>query len=78
LSNVTLVGLLLSVGANALSFKVAIFALVANALVGSDPIEREIDAVPDVYTGSSNIEVRVFGELGFGKKLSLTVVNFSG
>ena len=77
-----LLGLLTSVADNALSFNIAIVVLVVTTLVGSAPIDKEIDAVPDAYTESSNTEVRVFwggpDEVIFGARLSLTVVNFVG
>lgn len=75
-SNVILVGLLTSVVDKALSFNTAILVFVITTLVGSAPIDKEMDAAPDAYVGSSKTEVNVFGKLGFGVRLSVNVVNF--
>ena len=81
-SNLIKLGLLTSVVDKALSFNTAILVFVVTTLVGSAPIDKEMDAVVDVYTGSSNTEVRVFwggaDEVIFGARLSFTVVNFVG
>ncbi len=77
--NATLVlGLLVSVADKALSCNIAILVFTVTTFVGSAPMDKEMDAFPNPYTGSSNIEVKVFGEAVFGLRLSATVVNFSG
>lgn len=71
-----LLGLLVSVVDEALSFNIAILVFVVTTRVGSAPIDKDIDALPDSNIVSSSTEVKVFEELGFGTRLAPAVVNF--
>lgn len=73
---VILLGLLDVVTDRAFSFRIVILVFVVTTFVGSAPIDKDMVAFPTSYTGSSNTEVRVFGEFGFGVRLSITVANF--
>ncbi len=76
-SNVTLVlGLFASVADKALSCNIEILVFVVTTFVGSAPVDKDIEALPDVSTGSSNTEVSVFEKSVFGFRLS--AVNFDG
>ena len=67
-----------AVAAVALSWRIAIVVFPFTALVGSAPIDKEIEAFPDSYAASSMIVVKVFDDSGFALRLSDMVVNFVG